>query len=641
LLSGFLCYRHGTLTPSIARLSSFAACLYLAAIASAQSKINTDDNRHDEEEGKRGDFRYYSNRGNFDAAIRMGITTFEGQTYYAYVEQDGRSIRVIPQESNNGKPSKDDNLACDVSVPETDQHPAEFLTGNAIVVDLIPRDGVLFLVCRGGKGKIFVQGLKSQLSGKRLVRTGDIKSIAAPVDMDRPGARCVAVGAVNGNDGLYVHGLWNPGGGANLKLVTYELKRNSADFDRVLATDAVPPSATNVMINSCDAAGTQEFNSDRQLDEVHYLTWAAGNNHLWLARFLPANDAHPASYSSIVDTGYEKMPSVANASVLTLVEGSMNGDTSGEYGLSLVEFATSIGGGGERSDANVSVLRALSLSTAQHRYVGDWSGTDFNFEAATSDRHLSYFATSHWGIDKGRIVPVNARNRDQGPYHANFLATMQQLYRFSLVAFYSKHRQFIGDYNYTSFHTADVRGNRYLTDPTDPNKDAITTLDTTLALSDPEKTPLLESWTLIGVVHGVPPYLPYSKTESYPKLKFTYATSASTQFSISDTTQDSKEVTVAVSLGGGPIDRAAGAAKGLFSVNASYSYGFTAVDGTTTTTTKTNSVQTSQTFEPDGSTSTLADDIGLLLYSAGGMASRSPTPRGISTRPSSRIVSSR
>ncbi len=593
-----------------------AILFVVAGAAPVQALINTENSSHNETEDFRGDFRYYSNRGNFDAAIRMAIATFEGVTYYAFVNHDGNGIRIIPEGGARDEPSRNPDLACDVAVRRSNEVPREYLTGNAIVVDLVPRDGLLYLICRGGPGRIYVQALKTKLGTRRLVAAGSLYQIGSPFDGN--GAYCAAAGAVSGNEGLYVHGLWAQGN--DLKMITYLLKPNADDFERVISKNDIPAAARGFMVNASDAAGTHELNAAGQLEEVHYFTWGAGNDHIWLTRFLPATADRAATYDFVQDSGIQKMDSRRNASTLTLMEGGMNGDTTSQYSLSLIEFATNIGAAGERSDGIVSKLQHHSLSTAEHRYVGDWTGTDFSFEQTASNRYLAYFSTTHWGIDKTRIAPGNGPDPkpdvDRGPYDSSFMSSMQQRFRFSIMAFYTK-QQFVSNYDYTSFHTAEVRGNNFITDPRDPNQKAITALDTSQALVGDDRSPLFHSWTLIGVIHGVPPYLPYRKGDGYPSLKFTFAKTASTEFSFSDSTEDSKEVTVAVSLGGGAIDRGAGKATGLFSVSGSYSYGVTTVNGSTTTNTKTRSVQTSQTFEPDDQGSSFPpDQIGVLLYSA-------------------------
>ncbi|MGH8046973.1 MAG: hypothetical protein ACREKL_06980, partial [Chthoniobacterales bacterium] len=467
--------------------------------------------------------------------LRMGMATFEGATYFACVKAPGNGVLLAPADSNLGNiPSLNPSLQTVIySIPGDS---GRNVTSEEVtyIVGLFVRDAQLYLVymtrsvndsrvpVRIEGNRIFVQPLRKSENSQKLERYGKRYTINPQDDSNDLNYATV----VSGDDGIYIHALYSNGPKGNVYLRTYFLAdaaKGEDKFVKLSSDEGLPPERAGQLFSptACDAVGTHELNAQGQLEEVHYIMWASLDRHIVMCRYLP----HDAGKGALAyTTTPTPIPSTMapSQSTFTLVEGNLKGAPYNDFGITLIEVG--------RLNQILIDHRALFYSTDTHSFVGSWINVNFPFNH--SGAGLKAGSVSHWGIDRTDMKPED--DPEHGPDGTSFRKAMHQVFHLASISYEEGSSQFI---------SSTILGNRFVTDESlgKGNNNGFIDLNTSDAIGSKDASHF-HAWTLIGVIHGVPPYVPYDKEHpaAFPNLKFTFSASIASSTGISDSTEDSK-----------------------------------------------------------------------------------------------------
>lgn len=536
---------------------------------------------------------------------RVGAATVEGTLYYAFRNSDNR-VRVAP--SLSMKTGIWPNVAEDACV-YTEMGDTNW------VVDLIPREGLVWLV-QHDKESVLITALRRPALRDQLVKVREL-TIQRPEG--HPNATISGVAAIAGSEGIYIHTFWDANGQCYLShhIVAGETVTPLA------AASGLFPSAPRVRHPALiDGVATQRLinvgTPDLSLGRLHVIAYAGWDNQVRLVTF------DPTTYKcDVLATG--SVVQDPDWTILSLVDGVLEGDPCPDYAVTLLEA--------RRADHGKPVVRALSWPVNKGQVAFNPPEQVFlRFDGKNHERECSM----HWGIDKtdmrstGKVEPALLDD----PGEAFFTSSMQQQFR---IVLFTRQGEVPGPFTVikkTHFHSVTIFGNRFETlpiaDTSHPSHQRGIHLCDTSTDWD-----LVSAWTLVGVVHGVPPY-PLDRGGGFPTVTFNFSKSYSKEDSVTAVSEDSMSYTFGLNFGGG--DEYGARKIGIFSLENSYSYGVKSEAGNSTSTTNTITVNMKHTFEPrdiarsflrqhPGEGSLDPSTIGYLIYSCPVLATKSYSVR--------------
>lgn len=529
--------------------------MILLANASAAT-VQVLDKEHEEKGGDNKRFRFNAGATS-EIGCRLGIVTFEGTTYMA-ARTDGNGVRLVPMDGR-GVPIENDTIIYEVNY-----------SSPLLVADLVPYNGFLFLVAYSpADGKAHVHRFRKSPVSEKLEPVGE------PLSFNAEGYDNLrAVIAVAGGKGVYVYFLQ----GNPREIVCYQVNGATLSAKMIAHASLGGGQVPKNLTPSCDGVAVQEMRPNGIIDEVHYLAWAG------------TNGGGGGSYTGVVIgrlrvNGNDNIFEIRNTSlpvnpddtnVFTLVDSGLATNNPGtearEFCLSLLNFKVGPGWSGNR------VLQVGTFLPAKF----DFSSSEWMTAAYDFEQNPRKYTAMHWGVEKGLLVASGEPDSPKG-IGSKFVKRLQRTVRASIVGFCLGSSGIVKP-RYTSYHRGTMLGNKFVPDNT-VGTDGFLKVDTAQAesldesqMSDKERKEMLAAWRLVGVVHGVPPYLPYSEDhqESYPSISIQWSRQVEKTESVSVRTEQSWHVGTSISVGSEEIARGAEKAAGIVTASGSYTYSVTA-----------------------------------------------------------------